>query len=448
MMKHSFRKSTVRRMAILLCVVLAVSVVAPYMTQIFAEEADPLSRIYDMLTGTVGEPETAEEYAELADISIGKREYEQALAQLEQARALTDAADGVALGELWLRSASVYVLQGDYDQAEGCIDEALNCDPEASQALLLRAQLAIAQEEYARAVSGLEAYLELEQDADAMLSLAQLYESLGRYADAKAQYEALYALDGENEAHMLNAVRCGFLNGEYEQTIAFSEEYLADQTNTDAQLRGVAAFLGAACHMQLGRYEEAIAGFEVAVEEGYDAATCYEQMFLCSFDAQDFEGAVRLGEKMESEGYEPASPDVFAQRMGASLLQLERYEEALTYLDAAVEYDTQLPGSQYYRGVSLLALGRYEEAREAFTLSIEQEFLLQYCYYNRGVCNISLLDYDAALDDFEQTLAVADDAVIIEAAKDVLWQLAAYYESQAPIEQTPEMLSGEADAQE
>ena len=87
-------------------------------------------------------------------------------------------------------------------------------------------------------------------------------------------------------------------------------------------------------------------------------------------------------------------------------------------------------GNHYYRGVSLLAEKRYQEAIDDFTLSIEEGFLTQYCYYNRGVCYGQLLDYESVLSDMEMTLTSGDEQSLKDAATDILWQLAQYYENQ------------------
>ena len=81
-------------------------------------------------------------------------------------------------------------------------------------------------------------------------------------------------------------------------------------------------------------------------------------------------------------------------------------------------------------GGRLLALERQQEAIEDFTRSIEQGYLVQFCYYNRGVCHVQLLDYASALDDMEKTLTSGDEQSLKDAATNILWQLAQYYENQ------------------
>ena len=113
------------------------------------------------------------------------------------------------------------------------------------------------------------------------------------------------------------------------------------------------------------------------------------------------------------------------------MMMLERYEEAVKYLDEAGKLGLELTGNAYYRGVSLLALHRYDEAAADFGTSIEQDFLTQFCYYNRGVCYVQLLDYDKAAQDMEMTLTSGQDAELIEAAREIIQQIEEYNENNA-----------------
>ena len=110
-------------------------------------------------------------------------------------------------------------------------------------------------------------------------------------------------------------------------------------------------------------------------------------------------------------------------------MMLERYEEAVKYLDEAEKLKLELIGNAYYRGVSLLALHRYEEAVKDFDTSIEQGFLTQFCYYNRGVCYVQLLEYEKAASDMEMTLTSGQDAGLIEAAQEIIRQIEEYNEN-------------------
>ena len=232
----------------------------------------------------------------------------------------------------------------------------------------------------------------------------------------------------KKSGNRLNALRCQFLAGEYDKALASFEKFITNQ-KPDSPYRPIAAFLRAACLMQLQRFAEAAKGFAEAEEYGYDTATCYDQMIACYFESENYAKVVESGEKLIKLETTILSPAAFYQKMGASLVQLERYEEALEYLGKSMEISPELAGNAYYRGVALLALKRYEEAAADFGKSIEQGFLTQFCYYNRGVCYVQLLNYDGAIEDMGMTLSSGEDEALIEAAKNILWQLAAYYES-------------------
>lgn len=372
------------------------------------------------------------EYNQLADIAIGEENYVQAAEYLEQARSFSAGESQSTRAELFLKSASVSILTGQTEQAQLLLEEALKLDGNSTQALLLSAQLAIDRGSNPEAIDYLVKYAQLTPgDIETGLALASLQEASGDYAGAKGQYEALYAQQPEDLSHWLNAARCQFLAGE--QTGAMEEftRFLAE--NPDSEYYPVALFLRSASLMQAGRFEEAAEGFAQAQQHGYDAASCYEQLMLCSFETNDYQQAVAYGEKWMEQNGALNSPELFYQRMGASLVLLERYEEAADYLDQAVQYAPQLGGNAYYYGVALLALERYEEAVTQFTASIEQGFLTQFCYYNRGVCYVQLLDYDKAYEDMRMTLTSGADPSLTEAATDIISQLDAYRQTEPAV---------------
>ena len=427
-----------RMSALFLAVVMIWQIVSPSMLRVIgalAEEGSALSRIYGILSENTDEPTTAQDYYELANISIGQRAYDKALGELEEARKLAGEEDKALLAELHLKSASVYVIMAQKDQAKMHLDEAIGLDDKHAQARMLRAQLAIENGENAAAAEDLKVYVEVAPEDQAMrLTLAQLQESINDFAGAKLQYDALYEAQ-KDQAHRLNALRCQFLAGEYDKALDSFEKFIANQKQ-DSPYRSIAAFLRAACLMQLERFTEAAKGFADAEKYGYDAATCYDQMIACYFESENYAKVVESGEKLIKLETTILSPASFYQKMGASLVQLEKYEEALDYLGKSMEADPDLVGNAYYRGVAQLALKRYEEAAADFSKSIEQGFLTQFCYYNRGVCYVQLLDYDKAIEDMGMTLSSGADEALIEAAKNILWQLAAYYESVEAAEAT------------
>ena len=451
------KKPILRVVALILAVsLLCTAVVTQFDTvsrfaAVLAEE-DPLSRIYSILQDEIDEPQTYEDYYQLANIAIGQGNYEEALAYLDECAALADENDSAVMSDLALRQASLYMLMQNYTDALTALESALEYDPESSQALLLRAQIELSQQSYLPAARDLESYLELvPDDASVRQNLAQVYEALGRYAEAAECYEAIYAQYPQEGVYRLEALRCQLLAGEYETARDGFDAYIEEneqtvvsdtspapsadtQTASSNALLATAYFLRGCCKMQLSDYALATADFESAIGYGYDEAAALEQLVTCSYVSGGYEAVMTYGERLLAMSDASPSLGSLYQQMGASAMSLERYDEAVEYLTLAIESAPELVGSYYYRGVSLLSLGRYEEAVEDFTRSIEQDYLTQFCYYNRGVCYVNLLDYDSALDDMEMTLTSGDEQTLKDAATNILWQLAQYYESQRLLE--------------
>ena len=449
---RSKRKPVFRALALVIAVaLLCTAVVTQYgsisrLAAVLAEE-DPLSRIYSILQDEIDEPQTYDDYYQLASIAIGQGDYEEALGYLDECEKLADAADSAAMSDLALRKASLYMLTQDLAAALSSLEDALEYDPDSSQALLLQAQIGLTQGDYGAAASGLEAYLGLvPDDAAVRQDLAQVYEALGRYADAAACYEAIYAQYPQQDVYHLEALRCQLLAGEYEVAYDGFTAYIEanEQTEVSSEtptpspeaqgtssegLLATAYFLRASCQMQLAQYAGAAADFEAAIAHGYAEDAVLEQLVTCSYVAEDYEAVLTYGGRLLALPDATPSLGPLYQQMGAAAVALERYEEAVGYLTLSIEHGPELIGSYYYRGVSLLSLERYEEAVEDFTRSIEQGYLTQFCYYNRGVCYVQLLDYDSALDDMEMTLTSGDEQTLKDAATNILWQLAQYYET-------------------
>lgn len=473
-MKNQYTGKALRYGALALSAALAWQVMSPSMTHFIgamAEEDSRLSKIYGILSDNVGDPETAQDYYEMANISIGKGEYETALQQLETARRLLMTVETAEMGEqtevgdeeaakqpelrdaatlsdeertlladICLKTASVYILTDKLDEAQTALDETLEFNPDTVQALILRAQLNIEQQDYADAIVDMRKYLELNPtDVSNRQTLAQLLENMSDYEGARAQYETLYEQVPDDESFNLNALRCMFLCGRYEEAIAGFDAYKLKVAETGDLFGGVADFLRAACLMQLGDYVAAAEGFEMAIDAGYEKSYCLEQITLCSFENGEYEKVISAGKELFGlESAIVSAPELVYQRMGISAMRLGDYESALTSMDKAAEYDPALEGNDYYRGVCLLSLQRPGEAVEAFTASIEQNYLPQFCYYNRGVCYVDLLEYDKAIDDMAMTLESGDDADLIAAAKDILWQFAEYFDQLSAAEAAEE----------
>lgn len=423
-MKMQWKRIT----AVFLAALLMLTVVGNA-ASIYAESASPFNRIMDILKQNTGEPETGEDYLELANIAIGQKEYSAALDYLQKGKEILGKEDNVTLSTMWLKSASIYAIQGDTATALEHLNQAIELNQESASAYLLRAQIYLADQKNDQAAMDLKAYTALAPtDFNTRLTLAQLYESMKRYSEAQGEYKAIYQDQPDNDAMILNANRCLFLDGQYNEALAAFEEYLTSHASAEKEYRSVASFLKAACLMQLTRYPEAIKGFEEALEEGYAQADCYEQLMACAFESGASEKVIQYGKKAEK--LTMPSWALFYQRMGISYMQLKKNDDAIKNLTKSLSYDEKLSGTYYYRGLVWMAQEKYQKAVDDLTQSIEQKAVLEYSYYNRAVCYVQLLNYEAAVDDLGQVMTTGSNEELKTSAKDILWQLAQYYEQQ------------------
>ena len=206
----------------------------------------------------------AEQYELLADLAISEELYQQAAEYLEKALELGQGMESEALSRLYLKTASVYVMCGNRARALKLLERTLELDGASSEAMLLKAQLTLEEGDSRKAAETLEAYVNLApEDLSTRLSLARIYENLGDYRAAMAEYELLYEKQSGDESHYLNALRCSFLAGNQEEALGKFDRYL-EQTGQDSTFYPVALFLRAACVMQLGWLDEAEEGFQKA----------------------------------------------------------------------------------------------------------------------------------------------------------------------------------------
>ena len=124
-------------------------------------EGDPLSRIYSLLQDEIKDPQSYDDYYQLASIAIGKGEYDTALEHLDRCMTLAAEDDDAAKADLWLKKASIFMLKNDAEAAQAALSSVLEHDPASTQALLLRAQMELDRQEYAAAAGDLESYLAL-----------------------------------------------------------------------------------------------------------------------------------------------------------------------------------------------------------------------------------------------------------------------------------------------
>jgi len=215
---------------------------------------------------TDDEPVTAEDYSNrgLTYFEIG--EYEQAIADYDQAIAL-DPEFAIA----YLNRGLTYFEIGEYEQALADYDQAIVLDPEFATAYLNRGVAYTDLGEYGQALIDLDQAIELDPtDALAYNNRGFLYYQLGEVEQAIADYDQAIELDPELIQAYPNRGAAYNSLGELEQAFA---DY--DQAITlDPELALAYSGRGLA-YTGLGEFEQAIADYNQAIELDPTDASAY-----------------------------------------------------------------------------------------------------------------------------------------------------------------------------
>lgn len=88
-------------------------------------------------------------------------------------------------------------------------------------------------------------------------------------------------------------------------------------------------------YLQDKDYESAIASFEKAIEKDINVADAYRGIGMAKWEQQDYEGSLQAFDSALNAG---ASGDgTLYNLMGCSALNLEKYTDAITYFEKALE---------------------------------------------------------------------------------------------------------------
>ena len=379
----------------------------------------PAAERVRMLLSRLGkQPQTAEEFEQIASMYVGRGNYAEAAVLFEKSVNATDKNDTAALAGRELKLGSAYVLGGDTERAETHYQLVLRYDDTSALAHLLLAQIYFEQQRYEESAAQVRAYLELvPNDTQNRVLLGNLYESMQQYGPALHEYMSVYQLT-RGASDCMNVARAAMLNGSFALGGRYLSIYLAHNEDPDGSvhyLRG-ASFLGRE------DYAAAQADMLEAIALGYpDAADCYVQLTLCAYMQGDYANTLLYGKRAEALWETPSAECL--QRMGLSEMQLGEYEASVGYFRRSVGANPALTDNHYYIATGCLLGGDYEGARSAYGEAIENGYLLQECYYNRAICSLQLEDYEAALRDLLACLDAGEDEQIRDSALELLQQL-------------------------
>jgi tetratricopeptide (TPR) repeat protein len=157
----------------------------------------------------------------------------------------------------------------------------------------------------------------------------------------------------------------------------------------------------------LGRYEEAIASFDKAIEVKPDFHEAWYNRGVALRNLERDEEAIASYDKAIE--FKPDSHEAWNNR-GAALGYLERYEEAIASFDKAIEFKPDSHEAWSNRGNALTNLERYEEAIASCDKAIEFKPDYHQAWYNRGVALGNLERYEEAIASYDKALEFKPDS--------------------------------------
>ncbi len=304
-------------------------------------------------------PRVAGAYANLGVIHMRRKQWQQALASLDQAAKLAPQVAGIRLN-----IGLAHYRQGDFRHAIPALESVVKDVPDSLQARYLLGQCYFFTDRYVEAVDTLEPlWSQQSRDLNYLYVLVIAADKAERKELGDRALARLAEVGGDSaEVHLLVGKAMLQLEAYDDAT---SELTAAAQA--DPNLPFVHFNLGM-LYSKKGDYERAKAEFlkDIALEP--DMVFNYDEIgnvfFLTENDAQA-EKSYRQALHLE--------PQMLNPRLGlARLYQRQgQYEKALTELQAAAKLDPESSRIHYLRGQILLRMGRKAEAKKEIDTSVE-----------------------------------------------------------------------------
>ena len=265
-----------------------------------------------------------------------------------------------------------YAALGDYRRAIEDFDKAIGLNPRDAVAYYNRGVAFLILEQYVNAVVNLNKAIALKPIfAVAYLDRGVAHMRLGKHGNALADFGKAIAIEPENcPSHYFRGVSCRTV-GALLQAAAYYDRALMLNSGIElARKDAIVYYCRGNESMRLGRYQEAIMDFGMAIKLGPNlAAYSYLLLGACYKKAKDFGEAAKKYDKAIKLNPElrlsPEDAIVYHYR-GDHCMRLGQFQRAVTDFSTAIELDSRLLAAYLLRGVSLNNLRRFWDAKSDF----------------------------------------------------------------------------------
>lgn len=369
-------------------------------------------------------------YAGIA--ALAHNETEKGQDYIGQAIAISETAAYSQVGKAYLARS-----EQDYAQSLADIENLLLDYPNLSEALLLKAHLLFALEDYEQAAGSFASYLTQHPmdygvryfEINSLIK-AELYEQaevitdelLAKFKTAplalhyKAQLQYQKGLYTEAKSNAEQAIQSGSTSAVTKLIAGASAYQLKDYEQAYNHLKPIEAFLPnahpvkriiAVIKLQLGYSSEAAESF-IALEGLTNADSAFLQASTASLiEVGDFESAQKLIEKAEE--LDPDNAQISAQK--GFILLSQNNVEGIQSLERAIELDPTLIEVDLALGIQYLKAGDDNKAQ-----NIADKLILEHSenpsgYILQGVIFTKNDNVDKAIDSFEKALSIAPENI-------------------------------------
>lgn len=337
--------------------------------------------------------------------------------------------------ELWLGRANEYYRHNEYMRALNDVDQALKLVPEKEkdarvQALLLRANIYEQTDRLEQALADLDSAIALEPTSYiATYQHANCLYRLGRYAEAKADYQRLQRFNTRSAEALIGLARIAVK----ENNLGMANEYLetavnADPNNSSLYVRraSVRRLMGndqaavddlilaiatdshntratdALIDMARTNYPEVNLGLTRAIQQAPNVGMF---LYMRAFVAQ---AHYRFGAALED--YNTIIDKKLYNYHGiySSIAEcryaLGQYDSALAAIDQAISMDRNSASQYVVKSRILRAMGRAEDAKSAAAAALAIKSDNEQALIQLGLCYVSLGNYREAANLFGEAM--------------------------------------------
>ncbi len=301
----------------------------------------------------------------------------------------------------YLREASEYFEERDFDNVVECCHNILENHPSHPDALHLLGLVAVQQRDFMSAERFLRNAIKSNSHEPSYHNhLGNIFKTLGKYDDAIQAYENALALEPEYAEAYNNLGNVYYIQENDEKALAL---YLR-ATELRPDYFGAWYNLGL-LHQRQDNLTQAIEVYKTIVEQE-ELYPAYYQLGKLYQKVHDYEKSIEHYEKVLE--LEPNLVEVM-QNLGAIYLDLGQYEKAKSYLKKSEEYEENVSDVQFNLGVTAMRQGKVPEAIGYYQKALELD--PECCEAHQNLANLYCEEKETekAIEHYKKVLQFQPD---------------------------------------